>query len=173
MIWHAAWAAMPLRSAPEEAAVAEVFGHLAGRGGGDPNIVDVGLELLRHHLGHLGVEALAHLGAAVVQVDAAVRVDMDQRPRLIVLRGGEGDAELHRRQRQPALDDAAPGVVLADRLAPAPIVRALLQLADDLGRDVVLHRLVVGRHVAVGGAVEVELPDLERVLADGVGDLLQ
>jgi hypothetical protein len=32
------------------------------------------------HLGHLGVQALAHLGAAVVHADAAVLVDMTSAP---------------------------------------------------------------------------------------------
>ena len=34
----------------------------------------------RHHLGHLGVESLAHLGAAVVHQHRAVGVDVHQRP---------------------------------------------------------------------------------------------
>ena len=52
----------------------------AGGGGGDPHLADVDLELLGHDLGDLGVEALAHLGAAVVQMDAAVGIDVDQAP---------------------------------------------------------------------------------------------
>ncbi len=64
---------MPLRSVPEEAAVAEVFGTLA---------VDVAVILIRSrstwklvgdHLGDLDEQPLPHLGAAVVQVDRAVR----------------------------------------------------------------------------------------------------
>ena len=62
-------------------------GHLAGGGGGDPHLVEVDLELLGHHLGHLGVEALPHLGAAMVQVHAAVGVDVHQRAGLVV--GGQ------------------------------------------------------------------------------------
>ena len=103
----AASAAMPLRSVPDEAAVAEVFGTLPVRRGGDPHLVDVDLELLGHHLGHLGVEALPHLGAAVVQVHAAVGVDVHQRAGLVVGGHGERDAELDRGQRQAALEHRA------------------------------------------------------------------
>ena len=72
----AACAAMPLRSEPEEAAVADVFGTL-------PVVVAViltrsslDLEFLGHDLSDLDVEALAHLGAAMVEMDRAVRVDV-------------------------------------------------------------------------------------------------
>jgi hypothetical protein len=58
---------------------------------------------LRHHLGHLGVQALAHLGAAMVHLHAAVGVHMHQRTRLVEQCGREADAELQRRDRQPAL----------------------------------------------------------------------
>ena len=62
-------------------------GHLAGGGGGDPHLVEVDLELLGHDLRHLGVEPLPHLGAAMVQVHAAVGVDVHQRAGLVV--GGQ------------------------------------------------------------------------------------
>ena len=62
--------------------------------------------------------------------------------------------------------------MLADRLPAALVVGAALELGHDLVDDVVLDGLVVGRDVAPGLAVEVELADLERVLAQRVGDLL-
>ncbi len=72
--WRAAsWAAMPLRSEPEEAAVAEVFGTLAVVVAVIFTLVDIDLEAVGQNLRHLGIEALAHLGAAMVQVDRAVR----------------------------------------------------------------------------------------------------
>jgi hypothetical protein len=37
-------------------------------------------QFVRHHLRHLGVQALAHLGAAVVHQDRAVGVDVHQAP---------------------------------------------------------------------------------------------
>jgi hypothetical protein len=38
---------------------------------------------VRHHLRHLGVQALAHLGAAVVHEHRAVGVDVHQRAGLV------------------------------------------------------------------------------------------
>ena len=43
-------------------------GHLGGRGRGDLHLVEIDAELLGHHLRHLDVEPLPHLGAAVVQM---------------------------------------------------------------------------------------------------------
>jgi hypothetical protein len=60
-------------------------------------------QLVRHHLRHLGVQALAHLGAAVVHQHRAVGVHMHQRAGLVEVRGVEADAELDRRERQPRL----------------------------------------------------------------------
>ena len=59
-----------------------------------------------------------------------------------------------------------------DRRAAGLVVGRGLELVDDAADDVVGDGLVVGRDVAVGVAVEVGAADLERVLAEGVGDLL-
>ena len=80
--------------------------HLAGGRRGDLHAVDIDLEAVGQHLRHLGVEALAHLGAAMVQVDRAVLIDMHQRARLVEGGHGEGDAEFHRRQRDALADDS-------------------------------------------------------------------
>ena len=102
----ASCAAMPLRSEPEEAAVGEVFGTL-------PVVVAViftrsrlDAEFLGHHLRHLDIEPLPHLGAAVIEMHRAVGIDMDQRAGLVQVGEGEGDAELHRRQRQALLQES-------------------------------------------------------------------
>jgi hypothetical protein len=54
--------------------------------------------------------------------------------------------------------------------------RCSLELGDDLLDDAILHGLVVRRDVAAGiGAyrvIEIELADFERILADGIGNLL-
>ncbi len=113
---------MPLRSAPAEAAVAEVLGTL-------PVVVAVIFTCARSIWNSsattwatLMIQALAHLGPAVVQVHAAVRVDMHQRAGLIEGRGGERDAEFHRRQREAALKTSARCVeaVMASRRAAYP-----------------------------------------------------
>lgn len=44
----------------------------------DLHMLDIDLEAVGQNLRHLHGKALAHLGAAVVQVDRAVLVDMDE-----------------------------------------------------------------------------------------------
>ena len=92
--------------------------HLRGGGRGDLHALGVDAELLGDHLRDLDVEPLPHLGAAVVQVDRAVLIDVHQRAGLIEMRGGERDAEFHRRERDAALQRRARGVERL-RLAPA------------------------------------------------------
>jgi len=57
----------------------------------------------RGDLDHLGVQPLAHLGAAVVDQYRAVLVHVHQRAGLIEMRRRERDAELHGRQREAAV----------------------------------------------------------------------
>ncbi len=99
MVSAASRAAMPLRSVPAEAAVAEVLGTLS---------VTVAVILIRTRstcsasatdLGDLDVQPLPHLGPAVVQHDGAVGIEVQQRAGLVQVGGGERDAELDRRQR--------------------------------------------------------------------------
>jgi hypothetical protein len=98
---------MPLRSAPDEAAVAEVLGTLSVLVGEILIRLEIDLEHLGDHLATLTIEPLAHLGAAVVEQDRAVGIDMHQGAGLVEVGGGEGDAELHRRQREAALEQRA------------------------------------------------------------------
>jgi hypothetical protein len=63
-------------------------------------------QLVGHDLRHLGVQALAHFGAAVVHLHAAVGVHMHQRAGLVEQRGGEADAELDRVMARPRLSTA-------------------------------------------------------------------
>ncbi|OIQ63524.1 hypothetical protein GALL_549350 [mine drainage metagenome] len=128
---------------------------------------------MRHHLRHLGVQALAHLGAAVVHPHAAVGIDLHQRPRLVEEGGGEGDAELHRGEGDAAPDHRAGGVERGDRRAAADIVAALRQAVDEPRQDVVLHRHAVGRGVARGVAVEVGAAHVEWVESQGAGDVVE
>jgi hypothetical protein len=97
------WAARPFRSVPLLAAVALALGtllvSLAVTAPGQRHA-----QLVGHDLRHLGVQALAHFGAAVVHLHAAVGVDMHQRAGLVEQRGGEADAELDRRDGHAALE---------------------------------------------------------------------
>ena len=93
-------------------------GDLLRVGGGAAHARQRHAELVRHHLRHLGVQALAHLGAAVVDQDRAVDVHVHQRTCLVEVREIEGDAELHRRDGEAALEHRAGGIERRDLLAP-------------------------------------------------------
>ena len=124
MVLAASQAAQPLRSEPVEAAVGEVLGTSAVEVARGPDAVDVDLEHLGHDLRHLDEQPLPHLGAAVVQADRAVGIDMHQRAGLVHVRHVEGDAELQREQAEPALQDRAGLVEGVDLGAPALEVAA-------------------------------------------------
>ncbi len=76
---QAFFTAPPLRSAPELAAVAEVLGTLSVRVGASRTADSGTPERCGRNLQHLRVQALAHLGAAVVDQYRAVLVDVHQR----------------------------------------------------------------------------------------------
>jgi len=156
--------------------VAEVFGTLPVVVRGDLDLIDVDLQLLGHHLRHLDEEPLPHLRAAVVQMQAAVSVDVQQRAGLVEVRGGEGDAELDRRQRDALLEVGVVAVKVTHRRPPRLVVGTLFQLGDDLLNDVVLDRHVVGGNVALTLAVEVGLAHLQgidpQMQRDGVDHML-
>ena len=157
----------------------------AARGGGRRRVRDLGrigrrysypveieAELARDDLGDLGEEALPHLGAAVVQQHAAVGVDVHQGTRLVVERGGERDAELHRRHRDAALHHRARRVPGADRCAPRRVVRGRRELVEEAVGDEVLDPHVVGRDVAPR-RVEVRAANGDRVEVERARDLVQ
>ena len=147
--------------------------HFLSGGFGDLHPVEIHLERIGHDLCDLGVEALPHLGAAMVQVDRAIIVDVDQRSRLIVPGGREGDAEFHRCQRDTFADHPAFGVVLQHRLTARLIVGVFFQLFHHAVDDVVFDSLVIRRQVAAicFVTVEVRLAHLQRVFAQLIGDL--
>ena len=130
--------------------------HLARVGRRYAHRVERHAELLRDDLLHLGEQALAHLGAAVVQQHRAVAVDVDQRAGLVVMRRGERDAELDRRQRDAALDDRAGAIPRGDRLRAARGSRARAS-SSSISSGAMLSSTVMpyGRDVALGLAVEV------------------
>src|SRR5690606_17059736 len=81
------------------------------------------------------------------------------------------DAELDRRQRDAALQKGRAAIMGQDLRPPPRIIRARLELADQPREDVVADGLVIGRDVAIRLAIEIRLADLERILAECVGDL--
>ena len=146
-------------------------GHLVGYRRGDPDARNVDAELLRHHLRHLEIKPLPHLRAAMVHLDRTIGVDMHQRARLVEMLEREGNAELHRIERNPLLQIAACGIETCDLLAPRAIVGTPLQFPDKLLEDVVLDRHAIGRHVPAFG-VEVALADFQRISAELHCDLV-
>ena len=78
-------------------------------------------EFFGHDLRDLGEQPLPHLGAAVVEMNRAVGIDVHQRGGLIERDQCEGDPEHHRRQRNAPLDDWTLRVEGGDPLAPGAI----------------------------------------------------
>ena len=118
------------------------------------------------------MDALAHLGAAVVEVDRAVAIDLEQAAGLVHRRLREADAVFDRHQPDAALDEFRRTVPGDDRGAALAVAARRLELVDDPRDDVVVDGLVIGRLAPVRIGVEIRPPHVERVLAEGVGDLL-
>ena len=66
-------------------------------GGGDLDLIDINLQFLCHHLCHFNKEALTHLGSAMIELDTAVFVDVQQRACLVKDRVGKRNSEFHGR----------------------------------------------------------------------------
>ena len=118
---------------------------------------------MRHHLGHLGIQALPHFGAAMVHQNGAIGVDMHQSARLIEVRHVKRDAKLQRRQRQPALEHRTLRIEHIDGFTPGAVVARCLQLSHQFVNHVVANRLLVGRDIVLPLAVEVDAPHIERI----------
>ena len=102
--------AMPFRSAPDDAAVAEVFGTFAVFVATDTHMCRIDPELRGSDAADLGVQSLPHLDAAMTDEHRAVRIDVDERAGLIQEGRRERDAELDRRECEAALLEFMSGV---------------------------------------------------------------
>ena len=138
-------------------------GHAGGVGGRQAHVAHRQAELGGDDLAHLGVEALAHLGAAVADAHAAVLIHMHQRAGLVEEGVGEGDAELDRGERQPALEHLARGVEGGDFGAAPGVVGVAHQAGHQRGDDVVFDAHPVGGDVAPRPGVEVGAAHRQRV----------
>ena len=153
-------------------------GHLLRIGGGHTDFVHADTQTIGTHLGHLGVEALSHFGASMVDADRAVHVDHQQRATLVQVGGGEADAELQGHQSQAALAGLALGIEGLDGCAALGVAGLRFHLSHDLVAHPVLDQLVVlgghgvGRATDGGVLVEVELAHLEGVLVQGGGNFV-
>ena len=145
-------------------------GNLRRVGRGDADEMQRHAELFGDDLRHLGEQPLPHLGAAVIEMDGAVRIDMHQCARLVERDQGEGDAEHHRRQRDAPFDERVRRIEGLDALAPRPVVAGSLEVVDDGGLGlIVLDRLPVGR-LLEPGAKQIGLAHVERIEPALAGD---
>ena len=132
--------------------------------------VEPDAEFFGRHLRDFLKQALAHFGAAVIEMNGAVLIDVHQRAGLIEVRERERNAEFHRRQRDAALENRRARVEVLDLGAPPPVARRALQLLDQERRHVaIFDGLPVGRDVA-SGAVEIGLAHVERIETKIPGD---
>ncbi|MNZ98430.1 hypothetical protein D3C78_1177120 [compost metagenome] len=137
--------------------------HFTGIGGGDLDTLYFHLKYFGDNLRHLGVQPLAHLGTAVVELNAAVGVNQYQRPRLIEEAGGKGDTEFDRRQRQPLLQDWVLCVELPNSQPPRLIIGTALQFGGDLLQQILFHRLMVMGDVALIFTVVIGFTHRQRI----------
>ena len=122
------------------------------------------------------MQALAHFGAAVVHLHAAVGVHMHQRAGLVEQRGREADAELDRGDGDAALEHRALCVPRSNLGLALAVAGGLLQLRQQLVQDVVFHRhLVVGDVAALAGIAPVQVGQAHvlRIAAQGPGNVAQ
>ena len=101
----------------------------------------------------------------MIELHAAVFVNVHERAGLVEMRRRKRDAEFDGRQRNAALQDGAGRVEFPDRFTTRDVVRALFELIDDFVNNVVFDRLPIVRDVSILSAVEVDAADLKRVLA--------
>ncbi|HWM63430.1 MAG TPA: hypothetical protein VNP96_05505 [Solirubrobacterales bacterium] len=112
----------------------------------------------------------------MVEHDAAVSIDVDQRARLVERGAVERDAEFYRHHGEAFLEHRAFAVKGIDLGTPGVDIDRALEFADDAFDDVVLDRHAVGRHVVAADAVVVALPHdghgNPEVACDGIDDCL-
>src|SRR6516162_11210823 len=70
--------------------------------GHNPDSIRRYTKLPRRNNGNIGVNPLAHLSAAVINLHGPVLINQDKRPRLIKMGDCKRDSKLHRRNRQTA-----------------------------------------------------------------------
>src|SRR6202035_5620635 len=137
---------------------------------GDANALKADAEFFGGDLSYFLKQALAHFGAAMIEMNRTILVDMNQSAGLIEDGEREGNAELHRRQRDPALEDRRRGVEFRDFAPAAAVIRGPLQLLDQpLDHVVIFHGLAVRRDITAA-TVEISLAHIERIAAEVVGD---
>src|SRR5262249_13713569 len=90
-------------------------------------------ETLSGNLANFGLQALAHLGAAMVNLHTAILIYKDKRSGLVEHSGGEGDPEFHRGDGNAALAMRMSCVRASDLLSSRGQMACLFQLVPDPG----------------------------------------
>ena len=159
------------------------IGHFRSIGRGDPHLRRVDPQNCRRDLHHLRMQPLTHLGAAVVERDRAIGIDLHQRARLIEMGQREGNPELHRRKRNPTRQGSICAIPIGNFGLPRGKIRRFLQACDQLGQHAVFHLLAIMRRLVflgpntLGGGrggrgpprlrriIEIQRPQLGRIPA--------
>ena len=147
------------------------IGDFVGVGAADAHLAQGQAQHLGHHRTDLGVQALAHLGAAVVDQHTAIGVDRHQSTCLVELGGGEADAKLHRGEGDTALDNRVLRIESADLIAAISVVAICRQVSHEARQDVVFHRHAIGRGVARGLAIKVAQSHIQGIELQAAGDV--
>src|SRR5215217_2628899 len=105
----------------------------------------------------------------MVDLNRSVGEDIEKRARLIKMDKREGDAELHRRQGNPLLQDVVGCIECSDLAAAAAVRRCALELGDKWCDDAFLDLLAIGCDVTPR-AVEIAHTDIERIQLKGLGN---
>ena len=130
---------------------------------------------MRHHLHDLGIDALPHFRAAMVDQHGAIHVHVHEGAGLVQMRDVEGDAEFQGRECQALLQNGAGLVVGVDGEAPRAVIAALFQFRDEFMDHVVDDFLAIRRDIAsfhIVAAIEIEQADIERIALQMAGDFI-
>ena len=119
------------------------IGHFRGIGRAHPHRFGRDRKDLRGHLRELLMQALPHLGAAMVHQHRAIGIKLHQGPRLVQMRQRKGNAEFHRAQRDPALERPVRRVPFRHRRLARLVVRIGLQLRHKRVQHAILDGLAV------------------------------
>ena len=147
-------------------------GHLVSPGCRDLDAVDRQRKGVTHDLCDLDEKALSHLGAAMIEMDTAVSIDMQECACLVEPRGREGNTELDRCEGKTSHHQRICCVRLANRIAPCPVMTALLQFFDNFIQHEVVDLHEVGCDVAVSTAVKIAFAYRQRIKTCGAGNAL-
>src|SRR5579871_4652417 len=104
------------------------------------------------------MQALSHFSATMIHLDAAIPIDQDQSRTLIEKRRGEGNAELHGRDGQAALEMRVIEIPDLDLLPSLRKSARFLELApDDVDSTRILDWLAIMRRISF--AIKIALTD--------------